>query len=478
VALSNVDLDVRAGEVHALVGQNGSGKSTLIKILAGYHEPDPGGIVELTGESKGELRFVHQDLALVETLNAVENIALARPSPTRWGRCDRRVERERAHVLLERLGRDIDVTVPLLDLSPVDRTLVAMARALDGAGAACVLVLDEPTASLPKPEVTRLLAAVEQIKSAGGAVLYVSHRLDEVFEIADRVTVLRDGQLVATREVADLDHDALVELMVGHALEPEAEPRPSGRSSETALEVSALSGHTIHDFSVEVRAGEIVGVVGLTGSGREDVAEALVGFLPGISGTVHVAGKELTHRSPRASIDAGLALVPADRPRHGVILDHSVAENITLPRLRTLLRGLRISRRAERGEAAEWIDRVGLVPPDQTRPIKTLSGGNQQKAVIARWLRARPRVLVLDEPTQGVDIAARAAIHRLLNEAASDGLALLVCSGEMEDELVELCDRVLVMRDGRVAAELAGNALSRGRIAREALTVGVGGGLS
>jgi ribose transport system ATP-binding protein len=471
VALASVDLDIRAGEVHAIVGQNGSGKSTLIKILAGYHHPDPGGTVEISGagDGHGVLGFVHQDLALVETLNAVENIALERPSPTRRGRIDRRGERERARGLLERLGRHVDLTVPLSELPAVERTLVAMARALDGVGRSCVLVLDEPTAALPRPEVARLFAAIDQIRSEGGAVLYVSHRLDEVFEIADRVTVLRDGRRVATREISELDHEGLIELMLGHALEREVRRRADRHTGEVALEVSSLSGGRIHDFSVSVRAGEIVGVAGLIGSGREHVAEALVGFLPG-TGVVKVNGQVLGNRAPRAAMDAGLTLVPADRARHGVILEHSVAENITLPRLSTLVRALRLQRRAERRDAAAWIDRVGLVPRDPNRIIKTLSGGNQQKAVLARWLRARPKVLILDEPTQGVDVAAREAIHRLLHDAASLGLALLVCSAEIEEDLVDLCDRVLVMRGGRIAAQLAGTELSTNRIARETLT--------
>jgi ribose transport system ATP-binding protein len=470
VALASVDLDIRAGEVHAIVGQNGSGKSTLIKILAGYHHPDPGGTIEVSGagDDHAVLGFVHQDLALVETMNAVENIALQRP-PIRRGRIDRRRERERARALLERLGRQIDLKVPLSELPAVDRTLVAMARALDGVGPSCMLVLDEPTAAMPKPEVARLFAAIDQIRSEGGAVLYVSHRLDEVFEIADRVTVLRDGRRVATRKISELDHDGLIELMVGHALEREARRRSDRHTNEVALEVSALSGGRIQDFSVSVRAGEIVGVAGLIGSGREDLAEALVGFLPTTAGVVKVKGQVLRNLAPRAAMDAGLALVPADRARHGVILEHTVAENITLPRLRTLVRALRLQRRQERRDAGAWIDRVGLVPPDPNRIIKTLSGGNQQKAVLARWLRARPTVLVLDEPTQGVDVAAREAIHKLLNDAASLGLALLVCSAEIEEDLVDLCDRVLVMRGGRVAAQLAGNELSTNRIARETL---------
>ena len=468
VALAGVDLDVRAGEVHAVVGANGSGKSTLIKILAGYHHPDPGGTVELGAADGGcTLGFVHQDLALVETLSASENITLGRPAAMRWARIDTRSERERAKTLVARLGRQVDLTAPVGELQAVERTLVAMARALDGLGDASVLVLDEPTATLPGPEVGRLFAAIRHLKSRGGGVLYVSHRLDEVFEIADRVTVLRDGERVATEPTSELNHDRLIEMMLGHPLEPEAKHRPGEPAATAALEVRSLSGGTIADFSVSVRAGEIVGVTGLIGSGREDVAEALVGFRPGTTGSVRINGRELLPRTPRAAIDAGLALVPADRARHGAFLELSVAENITLPRLARLVRALRIQRRREREEALSWIDRVGLVPRQTAQPMGTLSGGNQQKAVLARWLRARPSVLVLDEPTQGVDVGAKEAIHQLLNQAACEGLALLLLSAEIDEELVELCDRVLVMRGGRVAAELSGSDLSTGRIVGE-----------
>ena len=359
------------------------------------------------------------------------------------------------------------MTVPVGELQAVERTLVAMARALDGLGDAAVLVLDEPTATLPAPEVGRLFAAIAHVKSHGGGVLYVSHRLDEVFEIADRVTVLRDGKRVATEPIANLDHDRLIELMLGHALEREVKRRPGRRESGPALEVRSLSGGTIEDFSISVRAGEIVGVAGLIGSGREDVAETLVGFRPGASGRVIINGAELRNRTPRAAIDAGLALVPADRARHGAFLGLSVAENITLPRLNKLLRVLRIHRRREREDALGWADRVGLVPRDPDRALVTLSGGNQQKAMIARWLRARPAVLVLDEPTQGVDVGAKEAIHQLLNRAASEGLALVLLSAEFDEEMVELCDRVLVMRGGRVAADLTGSDLSTTRIVGE-----------
>jgi len=475
VALSGVDLEVHAGEVHAIVGQNGSGKSTLIKILAGYHQPDPGGAITLASGDQDHqgamIGFVHQDLALVDTLNALDNFALGRGFAIRRGRIDQRAERRRAQELMRRLGREIDLDCPARDLEPVERTLLAMARALDGLSSASssVLVLDEPTAALPAADVSRLFDAIRQVTLDGGGVIYVSHRLDEVFEIADRVTVLRDGRRIATVPVAGLDHDSLISLMLGHTLERQhvRRTRPSS-ARRPMLEVRSVSGGRIEDFSVTVGAGEIVGVAGLVGSGREHVAPALVGGLHGVRGQVIVDGEEVRPLAPRAAIQAGIVLVPAERARLGVFLEHSTGENITLPCLRPLVRWGRISLRRQRRDVGDWVGRVGLVPPDPDRLIGTLSGGNQQKAILARWLRADPRVLVLDEPTQGVDIGAKDSIHELLRAAADSGVALLVCTVETED-FSELCERVLVMRDGRVTAELSGTEISSDRVVKETM---------
>lgn len=470
VALAGLDIDVRAGEVHAIVGENGSGKSTFIKILAKYHVPDPGGQVLLRGKDgePGAIGFVHQDLALVDTLDAVDNIALGRGFRTKGGVIDRRGERARAAQLMERLGRDVILDVPISELQPVERSLIAMARALEGLGDSSVLVLDEPTAALPAPEVNRLFVAVEQVKAGGGGVLYVSHRLDEVFEIADRVTVLRDGRRVATVDVGDVDHDGLIELMLGHSLERSGDHRGRRRPGEPLLEIENLRGETLRGFSATVRAGEIVGVAGLVGSGREELAAAIVGAKLGTRGIVRIDGKELKRRNPRKAIDAGLSLVPADRAHLGAILEHSIAENVTLPELRPLLRRSFLHRRREHDDVRAWIDRVGLVPPEPARPLGTLSGGNQQKAVLARWLRLSPRVIILDEPTQGVDVGAKDMIYRLLDDAVTEGLGLLLCTAETED-LVDVCDRVLVLRSGEIVAELEASELSTTRIVKECL---------
>jgi ribose transport system ATP-binding protein len=470
VALAGVDLDVRAGEVHAIVGENGCGKSTLIKILAGYHDPDPGSevIVRAGDGEAGAIGFVHQDLALIDSLNVVDNLALGRGFKTKAGVIDRRGERLRAQALMERLGRQVNLDVPLSQLQPVERSLVAMARALEGLGDSSVLVLDEPTAALPAPEVSRLFEAIEQIKAGGGGVLYVSHRLDEIFAIADRVTVLRDGRRVATAEIGDLDHDGLIELMIGHVLDKDSVRRVGISVGAPVLEIENLSGQILRGFSATVRAGEIVGVAGLVGSGREELAGAIIGAEPGTTGVVRVAGKKLKRRTPRGAIDAGLALVPADRAHLGAILEHSIAENVTLPKLRPLLRRSFLHAGRERAEVGDWIDQVGLVPRDPDRVMGTLSGGNQQKAVLARWLRLKPTAIILDEPTQGVDVGAKDMIYRLLDDVVGQGVGLLLCTAETED-LVDVCDRVLVLRDGRIAAELQASELSTARIVKESL---------
>ena len=469
-ALDDMSLELRAGEVHALVGPNGSGKSTLIKILAGFHEPDPGAVGHWRGErialggagvAADRLRFVHQDLGLVEELNAVDNIALVHGYQHRtplgtiaWG-----AEAARAQELLARLGvTDVDVFSPVSKATPVDRTSIAIARALDGLEPGDgVLVLDEPTASLPPAEVKRLFAIVGELVAAGTAVLYVSHRMDEIFELADRVTVLREGRHVATRAVAGLAPRELSTLLVGHEI---ADAPPSARPAaavgeEPALEVRGLTASFIDGLSFAVAPGEIVGFAGLLGSGREEIPYAVAGALsPPASGAVRVRGVEVSALDPGEAQRHGIAFVPADRAREGSIGDFTVAENITLPRLSSFLRGRVLDAGRELGEVQRWIERLDIRPPLPGKRFPQLSGGNQQKAVVARALGLDPAVLVLAEPTAGVDIGARQLIYQLVRSTAESGLGVLVSSSDVED-LIALCDRVLVLREGRIVGELS-----------------------
>ncbi len=487
VALDDVDLVINAGRTHALVGQNGSGKSTLIKILCGYHQPtgesratyhgEPvrRGNVELTlGDARSAalagIRFVHQDLGLVDTLSAVENIAMGVGYTTKRGRIDWRSDTARAEQDLAALGfTDFDVRVPVGQLAPSQKTAVAIARALHGwEDDANLLVLDEPTASLPGADVERLFAAIRLLKERGVAILYVSHHLDEVFAIADEVTVLRDGRRVATLPVGELDHDKLIELMIGHRLERRRQSSRSDTGTAPALQARGLSGGTVHDLDLDVEPGEIVGVAGITGSGREAVVPLLTGQVPSLSGSVHVGSQPIANYEPRSGLRAGMAFLAADRGTLGVVKSQSVRANLTLANVARHRRGWRLRHADERAEVLEWIDRLRIKTSGTEAPIDTLSGGNQQKVLFGRSLRLEPSVLVLDEPTRGIDVGAKEEIHVLIDTAATDGGAVLVASTDT-DELVRLCHRVLVMRGGRVAAVLSDDDMTVEHIERAQL---------
>ena len=478
VALNNVSMQILPGQIHALVGQNGSGKSTLIKILAGYHQPDPGAIVRLHGEAvdigslnpheRAHLHVMHQDLGLVGSLTIMENLALGRGYQTGFGgRIRWATEAARVRALLAEFDVHADPRTRVQALAPADRAIVALIRALQdwGDGEWGVLVLDEPTASLPKPEVDRLFAAVRRVAQRGGGVIFVSHRLDEVFDLADYVTVLRDGKVVGSQSLKELDQARLIELIVGRAVDDlyTAPPEPK---ADVAVQAEHLAGDNLIDLDLTVRRGEVVGIAGLVGSGRDELASLLFGAKRPVRGEVRIAGR--TVGGPRSAIIAGMALVPADRKGLGCIPDHTVRENVVLPRLGPFGRYW-LRRSAERSEAARWVTEVDVRPADPERRIITLSGGNQQKAVLARWLRTSPSVLVLDEPTQGVDVGAKASIYELLAKSAEDGTAVIMCSSDSE-ELAHVCDRVLVLRGGRVATELSGGSLTSDRIVQEILS--------
>lgn len=478
VALNNVSLQILPGQIHALVGQNGSGKSTLIKILAGYHQPDPGAVVRLNGEpveiaslapdERAHLHVMHQDLGLVGSLSIMENLALGRGYHTgAFGRINWSREAQRVHGLLAEFGVDADPRTQVQALPPAEQSIVALIRALQEwrEGEWGVLVLDEPTASLPKPEVDRLFTAVRRVAQRGGGVLFVSHRLNEVFDLAEYVTVLRDGKVVGSQPLGELDQGKLIELIVGRPITDlyTAPPEPM---SEIAINVHHLAGNDLINLDLTVRRGEVVGVAGLVGSGRNELASLLFGAKRPVRGEVSVSGRVVV--GPRGAITAGVAMVPADRKGLGSIPEHTVRENVVLPRLGPFGRWW-LRRGAEHTEAKRWIAEVDVRPSDPERRLITLSGGNQQKAVLARWLRTSPTVLVLDEPTQGVDVGAKASIYELLARSAADGTAIIMCSSDAE-ELAHVCDRVLVLRGGKVATELSGASLTSDRIVQETLT--------
>lgn len=484
-ALDGVDIRIGDGEIHGLVGVNGSGKSTLVKVLAGYHAPDPGATATLRGvpfplgsaaaAQRAGVRFVHQDLALLEPLAATENIALGGAGfrRGRFGRIRWRAQHDEAQALVESLGYSFDVRRAVSGLSAVERTAVAIARSLQAwEDSVSVLVLDEPTASLPAHAADRLLETVRRVAARGVAVVFVSHRLGEILDVAERVTVLRDGRCVVTRDADDLSHDSLVRFITGRATAELAVSAPRAPRDDVVLSARGLCGHTVSALDLDVHAGEVTGIAGLDGSGRDELCSLLFGALAR-GGTVAVDGAPVRGDRPDLSMGAGVAFLPADRKRLAAAPPLTGAENLVLADLRPLWRRLRLSASAERREVATWWERLSIRPADPSLEFGNYSGGNQQKIVLAKWLRRAPRVLLLDEPTQGVDVGTKAEIHRLVDLAAAEGAAVVVSSSENE-ELVRLCDRVLVMAGGKAVDDLSGRPLDAGRITEAMVAGGVG----
>ncbi len=460
-ALDGVDLDVRPGEVHALLGQNGAGKSTLIKVLAGAHQPDAGTItwrgeqVRL-GNPQAAMRrgmaTIYQELDLVDGLTVAENIYLGHERSTA-GFTTPATTRGAVRELLTRLGHgDIPPGREVGRLSAAGKQIVSMARALSHD--ARLIVMDEPSAVLDSAEVENLFRVIRDLTGDGVAVVYISHRLEEIREIADRVTVLKDGRTVATGlPVADTPTPDLIRLMTGRSIEyvfPVAEEQSDG---EPVLEVRGLSRRgEFSDVTLTVRAGEIVGLAGLVGSGRSEILETVYGARRATTGTVSVAGRSLRNGSVRAAVRAGVGLAPEERKSQGLLLDQSVARNVSLASLGRFARSGFLRRADEVAAAEEHTRALDVRPAGVARPVRTLSGGNQQKVVLARWLLRGCRVLLLDEPTRGVDVGARSEIYALVRRLADDGVAVLVVSSEVT-EVLGLADRVLVISEGRVVHE-------------------------
>jgi len=481
-AVKDLSLEVRPGEIRALVGENGSGKSTVIKILAGYHTADPGARLfvagrEISGGDPEEshavgLRVVHQDLGLLHSMSVVDNLFFGTPLPTRFGTVARRRAESIARAALARVGLNIDPRRKVGDLSPAERTGVAVARSLFGRDDIVLLILDEPTATLHSGEAHELLDTVRAVAASGAGVLYVSHRLEEVFAVSHSVTVLRDGREVATRPTNQLDTNTLVDMLVGDASEIVLRDQPHSRPDTLAsarLTVGDLTSPGVIDVSFTARAREIVGIAGLTGSGREAICAAVYGARHRVSGEVSIDGNRVPPERPDVCVELGTAFIPADRAREGGCMDLSARENLSLNTVEEHWRFPFLRRRADRDAAAQSFDDLQIRPPGAyEQPLRLFSGGNQQKIILGRWLRRKPRLFLLEEPTQGVDVATKAFIHMQLREAAAGGSAVVLASSDVE-ELNVLCDRVLVMRGGRLAAELTGSELSVPRISRECL---------
>ena len=474
-ALDQVSLDVHSGEIVAVVGHNGSGKSTLVKILAGVYTSD-GGTATLSTEDgvATELNIVHQDLGLAGELTAIENLGITRyQGAESFAPFNRKQERAKARALIGRFGEPFDVDVPISRLAPAQRSIIGIARALDGwKHPRNVLILDEPTEALHASEVRVLFDAVKKLAADGAGVIFISHRLDEVLDLADRVVVLRDGKKVADESRATLDHDRLVSYVTGIPV-GEAEHGESAREhGEVVLDIKGLTGEVLQGIDLQVSAGEVVGVAGVLGSGREALPAMIFGSLDAAVDSFTLAGRPYDRRWPKESIRRGMAFVPGDRAKLGSVRPMTARENVTLPELKSLTGGLgAISVTRERAHTATLVQKYDVKPPRAEQVFAQFSGGNQQKIVFAKWLRNEPQVLLLEEPTQGVDIGAKQAIYDAIDTAAAGGAAVLVCSSEAK-ELVRLCDRVLVLRDGRIAAELAGDELTETRLVMEGYGLG------
>lgn len=469
VALDQASLSVSRGEIHAVVGQNGSGKSTLVKVLAGYHSPDPGSTARLDRQEvdlqdpswrRERLRVVHQDLGLVLELSAIDNLALrAGFARHTTGAIDWRRQRIHTEEMLERFGVELDVSAPLGEATPVQRTIVAISAALaDWNSDYGILVLDEPTAVLPPPQVEKLLATVETLQKRGLSVIYISHRLDEIFRVADTVTVLRGGKTVASCAVEDVTPRSLAELMVGKAIDTDYRAATLVKEdAELAVKVRELHGKFLAGADLEVREGEIVGIAGLPGSGSEELAYALAGATQTVHGEISVGDEDWApvRRSPHPDVP----IVPADRTSEAIFKEFDVRENISLSILVRLRRRGLLSRRRERQAVKDWIEQTAVKTASQDAQIATLSGGNQQKVVIARCLARDPKVLVVCEPTSGVDIGTRQVIYELIASRARKGLAVVVSSTDIGD-LLAMCTRVVVLVDGRISTQLTGDEIT------------------
>ena len=459
-ALRSADLEVRAGEILGLVGENGAGKSTLVKILSGAYERDAGEI-RIAGElvdstsphamlARG-VAVIYQEPALAIHLTTAENIFMGRLPRNRRGIVDWRRMADDTRALAERLGLELDPRALIRDLSVARRQMVEIAKALSRE--ARLIVLDEPSAVLGDSELQGLFDVMRRLAADGVALIYISHRLEEVFRITDRVTVMKDGLVVATTPTRDLDPDHLVRLMVGRDLHDVYGER-RGQPGPTALSVTGLTRTgIIEDITFDVREGEILGIAGLAGSGRTEILRAVHGADPIDAGRVEVRGSEVRIRSPRDAIGLGVGLLTEDRKADGLLLLQSVAFNTTIARLDDIERWGVLSPVRERGVVRDYIDRLSIRTPSSDTRVRNLSGGNQQKVIFAKWLNAECRILLIDEPTRGVDVGAKREIYLLLRSLAERGVAIVMVSSELP-EVLGMSDRVLVMRDGRIAAEL------------------------
>ncbi len=470
LALDGVSIAFRSGEIHAVVGENGAGKSTLMRVLSGASLPDAGTLAiddvpvrfdsPQAAQRRG-VRMIHQELSLVPELTVAENILLG-AEPARRGIINRRDLSRAARTVLDRLGQSsLDPNTRIRDLPLAARQMTEIAKAL--ARECTVLILDEPTAILSHEESEALFTVLAQLRADGVAIAYVSHRMDEVFRLADRITVLRDGKVVSSAPIAERARSKVVQEMVGREL-AEGFPTSTSTPGDEALRVTGLRSGIARDVTLNVRRGEIVGLVGLVGSGRTEVVRAIFGAAPVAGGEMRVHGAPYRPRSPRDAIAAGIALLPEDRKAQALVLASSVRNNMTLASLGAVARHGMIENGRERDAVQHWVDALAIRAASQRQLVRLLSGGNQQKVVLARWMLARASILLFDEPTRGVDVGAKAEIYALMRRLTGEGAAILMISSELPEAL-GMADRVVVMRDGCSVGELSGTAATADAVA-------------
>lgn len=470
VALDDVSFALNPGEVHCLVGENGAGKSTLMKILAGAIRKDAGAIViegvgadirtPLDAQRHG-IGMIYQEFKLVPELTVAGNIFLGREPRTAALRLiDRTAMNERARAILAQLGEEIDPVEKIAHLTVAKRQVVEIAKSLSRN--VRILAMDEPSAVLTGRELTNLFAIIRKLKNEGVGIIYISHRMEELFDIGDRVTILRDGRVVTTVPVAETDRASVIRWMVGRSLDREY-PKAQLTPGDELLRVDHLSGGVVSDVSLSLCRGEILGLAGLVGSGRTELARLIFGADPKSSGSIHCSGKEISPRSPREAIDLGIGLLTEDRNKYGLILQMSVGSNITLANLDSLTRGPFISTAEERRVVRTFVDDLRIKTPDADRSVDQLSGGNRQKVVLARWLFTHSRILIFDEPTAGIDVGARYEIYRLMNSLAAEGVGIIMISSDLP-EILGMCHRIAVMWEGRLAGILSGSEATQEKI--------------
>jgi inositol transport system ATP-binding protein len=476
VALDEVSITVSRGSVHALMGENGAGKSTLMKILSGMYMPDEGDILIEGGKvvfsgvrdaMKAGISMIHQELMPIPELTVAENIFLGKePVMGRTGLVDFREMNRQAMKILERIQLDIPADRRMKDLPIAQMQMIEIAKAISND--ARVIIMDEPTSAITSREVDILFGIIAQLKREGISVIYISHKMDEIFRISDVITVMRDGRVVGTRDAAELDHDQLISMMVGRSLNTLFQREHPAVPGECLVRVESLTGRGFHDIGFSLHAGEVLGFAGLMGSGRSEMANAVYGLDKPDSGSVIIDGSPKDIRSPRDAIDNGIAFVTEDRKMNGLVLTSSVTENMTLSSLSGISNWNFVDKELESGIVREQIVRYRIVVPDEHSVVLNLSGGNQQKIVIAKALLTKPRILILDEPTRGIDIGAKAEIYRMIRELSDGGMGIILISSELS-EIIGICDRVLVLNKGGIAAELTGEGMNEEEILRHAM---------